>query len=219
MRKILFILLVILIGGGAAYYLFFLPIEEVSCLQGESSCSQPVLDSLKEVNRKGLMRTYRSLSEKLNAQERVIEYKLTYTFPNHIHVDSIERQPAVAMRVLGSDTATLFEADGRVIGNGDGNGLPVIEFQEKIVYGPESLSFLVQLIHSLDRAFGLNTAAVVNGGLVVRIPEGNTFIYPLEGDIDLLLGATRLVLGELNRVSENSTMKTIDFRYKNPVLK
>lgn len=219
MKRIFITLLVVFVCGGSGYYLFLLPMEDVSCSQRELNCSQPVLNSLKEVNRKGLMRTYRSLAGKLNAQDRIIEYKLTYTFPNHIHVDIIERQPAVAMRVLGADTSTLFEASGRVIGNGDGNGLPIIEFQEKIVYGPESLSFLVQLIHSLDRAFGLHTAAVVNGGLEVRIPEGNTFIYPLEGDIDLLLGATRLVLGELNRVSENSTMKTIDFRYKNPVLK
>ena len=55
--------------------------------------------------------------------------------------------------------------------------------------------------------------------MIVKIAGGVKVIFPLEGDIDVLLGSLRLILSQLNNDEREIRIGSIDLRFENPVLR
>jgi hypothetical protein len=70
----------------------------------------------------------------------------------------------------------------------------------------------------------IEVSKIENSYLMTNLKDGYKIIFPLDGDRDFLLGATVLILNELNKDEMSSKIKvgelrTVDLRFKNPVLK
>ncbi len=201
-------------------YTIVSPIQEVQCVTIDHPCNNLLAARLSATaNGKPAFLAMRSLSSYLASESRVVTSRMIYSFPRMIRVDIIVREPAIAIKPAGVNEYTLFDETGRVIDVVNETSLPTLTILQSI--NAEEISFVSQMFTSLVTYFGVTSGQIRDNALQVSIHANQPydFNYPVTGDVDRLLGATRVVLGELNVVHENPTMKTIDFRFKNPVVK
>jgi hypothetical protein len=218
-RKGVFIAVILLIIF--TLYTIVSPIREVECINLDHPCHEPIITRLNQTGKgKPAFLAMRALGSYLTTENRVINSRMIYSFPRKIRVDIITREPSIAIRPAGVNEYTLFDETGRVIDVVNETSLPTLTISQAI--NASQISFVAQMYASLVTYFGVTSGEIIDNALKVRIAAMSQpfdFNYPVEGDVDRLLGATRIVLGELNVEHENPTMKTIDFRFKNPVVK
>ncbi|MBP7118790.1 hypothetical protein KBA63_01780 [Candidatus Woesebacteria bacterium] len=202
-------------------YTVVAPINRIDCFTLDHTCSEPIYSRLQAASlNKPAFLSMRAASTYVSNERRVISSRVIYSFPRKIRVDIITREPSVAIRPMGVNEYTLFDENGRVLDVSDTSDLPTLTIGQ--IISADQISFVAQLYASLATYFGVEDGEVSTDALKVTIKamtQPYHFNYPLTGDVDRLLGATRVVLGELNVEHENPTMKTIDFRFKNPVVK
>lgn len=212
-KKILFALIIIGLSIGVIRFVTY-PIETISCISQHKTCQEEVLSRVIVYKGSPLVVGHRKVNQALESSSWVKSYKVTLVFPASLTIDVIEKEPKIALKPINGSEYTLFDDDGGVVGTVTETTLPLVTFYQEV--NNSDLVFISSLSYELLNLSGSNEVQVKDEGITVQVKD-RTFIYPFAGDIDRLLGATRVILGELNTNSENFTMKTIDFRYKNPI--
>src|SRR5258708_27862598 len=128
----------------------------------------------------------------------------------------IERKPIAAF-ILSPNEFDLVDKDGIVTEKSSKTALPKLDSSIQLTGG--QIVYLANLMSRLYNFFGVTSGKVSRDGLEVNNIHGRKVVFPLSGDIDVLLGSLTLIISRLPSVPEASTMVTIDLRFKNPVLR
>jgi cell division septal protein FtsQ len=155
---------------------------------------------------------------------------IMYRYPSKLLVSVYETEPLFALKQKDSDSFRLIDQDGILVSEAQETALPfaIIETDLPQVGAQleEKQVFALHLLKDLSKSYQLHEGTLTDDGLLVMLPTKTLILFPLEGDRDTILGSFVLVINQLNSVKEGSTMekvslvgKTIDLRFKNPVIR
>ena len=124
----------------------------------------------------------------------------------------------------------LLTEDGVVVDIKDQTDLPNIAVNsQKLVkeytFGDtinEEVIFASNIVKNLKYLYSINSVILFDDYIEATTNESIKLIYPNSGDIDLLIGSTRLIFSRLNQGVEGIRMNEvgeIDLRYKNPIIR
>ena len=224
MKKFLLLILVVLLLVAFWQIPRQIKIKDVSCQSQYGPCSVSVQEEIASL--KGV--SLREVKKKTKAIEdnSVIE-QMNYRFllPGRLEIYVIEEKPAVAMIREGETTYFLYDKKGKELGTATNTQLPKVLIKNSEL-AEENRAFVSELLVELFRSKGVKLARIEDRSLIIELDGVPKLIFPVEGDIDFLLGSTELTLSWLNTSGENSKIdgvgnnpQEVDFRFKNPVLR
>ncbi len=207
----------------------FIRVTKISCESQYGPCSNNLNDSLqKPVNQK-IKQVQNDIDNILVNDVRVTQYSTQFQFPNEIQVYVVERKPKYSVRSDSQNGILLVGDGGQVLGISEGTNLPTVVVAGSLENVGETVDinthFSLELIFDIYSAYQVQSGKVEDSSFVVRLDDGIKVIFPMQGDREVLMGSLNLILSRLNSISEESkieeinNIKTIDLRYKNPVLR
>lgn len=221
MKKKLYVLVVSISFIGLFLFLSQkIVVKAVECSNQFGPCSQEVQDMANAKINESYFSSKKSLGKALSESTRIDNYSIRFRLPSTLIVDIVEKKAEVALK-FSEEQFLLFDRKGNLVGKTTNTELPKIEVFE--VPSEDGLKFSVELFLSLFKYYDVSSAELTKFSIASNV-KGVRVIFPLEGDIDILLGAMEVSLLQLNQAHENSTINSagnynlIDLRYKNPVI-
>ena len=95
--------------------------------------------------------------------------------------------------------------------------MPQLTINEEV--DSQKLVFAIQVFSELVRIYGARSGELDKNGLYALLKGDFKAIFPLSGDVDVLLGVLEVTLSQLNEDAPQLKITSIDYRFKNPVLK
>lgn len=222
MKKAFYFVTAVVAVGVFVFGLQQIRIRKVECVNQVGQCSAEVLEVIEEFRGKSYSEARDSLARKFSGNPRLESFKISISLPDVLVVNTVERVPEIAAK-FGENSYFLFDKNGISLGEVSESSLPVIVVYEVPV--GEKFSFAVRLSREVMKYYRGRDMKVDKYGLYGKVQNGVEVALPLEGDIDVLLGALEVILSQLNGKTENPTISLesgksfkIDLRYKNPVI-
>lgn len=215
----IFIVLVIL-----AFYLFpkFIKIQKIECQTQFGECEKVLIDKFSIVPGQNLAQAQKNFKIATNSEIVIVDSRSQFVLPNLFKIYLVLKTPKYAIRV--NDTAyALVGEDGYVISLLGSTNYPYLtgEFPSYSVGEAvsEEVHFALEILRNVNYLYLTNSAKLENSSLHIELEDGTRVIFPLEGNVRALVGSLRLIVSEKKELSESLSLKQIDLRFKNPVLK
>ncbi|OGM33254.1 hypothetical protein A2803_00185 [Candidatus Woesebacteria bacterium RIFCSPHIGHO2_01_FULL_44_21] len=223
MKKKIFLLIPIFILVGVIVYGFRqIRVADVTCTTQNGMCPSEIQSMVDASKGKSYFDAKNELASTLAESMRIARYTIRFNLPSTLAVEITERKPEIAAK-FGENTYFLFDKDGVSLGEVSSTELPIITVFS--VPRGERVNFAVRLARDLVKYYSAGELKMDKYGLYAKVKNGVEVVFPLEGDLDVLLGSLEVTLSQLNRGREDSTIgltagkiHKVDLRYKNPVI-
>lgn len=228
MKYLKFILLLIVLAFTISLF-FYVPklifVNKISCKSQFGPCSTSLSEKLASKEGKNLKEVKKEVKEVLSYETSVSDFSLQFRIPASLNVFVVEKKPKFAVKQ--ENYFGLIDKEGIVLRIEKATSLPYVEIQEKIPGVGEKVNektfFALNAVYNLFIQYQVRSGVISGNFLVIDSIEGRQVIFPLEGDLDVLLGALRLIINRLNASAKDTRIETsvkeIDLRFKNPVLR
>lgn len=134
------------------------------------------------------------------------------------------REGSIAFKPETTNAYTIYTKDGILVKEAQESSLPTVLLKEQI--DTASVPFVATLSYELTTILPVSQMTVEGESLKVLLRDNRVLLYPLSGDIDVLLGSTLITFSQLNLTEgkliidrQAVVIHEIDFRFKNPVLR
>lgn len=192
-------------------------IKKVICVSQYGSCSY-------EFELSNYRTTKNNIEKILKKDIQINNYLIQYKIPSTLKVEINIKKPKYA--VFYNQKYFLLDKEGLILSESKETNLPTLvnnNFQNKIgnMISNKEL-FSLKIIEKVAQLYSVKTGLIQNEELKIILKEGILVHFPLEGDIDTLVGSLRLVFSRLNDESQGIKMedvREIDLRFKDVVLK
>lgn len=222
MKKIIIVLFTLVVVGTIVSP-FFLPVSKIECISQFGSCSEELSREIEVVDKSFFLETKKILTEKLDSDSKIKGYQINYQFPQKLSLYVFERKPEIAVLRKNDNKYILTDRDGFILGQVEQTQLPIMEIVE-VGHTQEQLRLASELFYELFSVWDIKKSELKADALWVKNSNGQRIAFPLEGDIDVILGSYTLVLSWLKSENKDFTIESnsiseIDFRFRNPVIR
>lgn len=218
MRRIIFLVILLLITVLGAYLFFFkIKITTIRCKSQFGPCSKSIEDLTQKSLHLTVLSARKSLENVLSGEDKINKFKLHYLFPNTYTIDVVENKGEVAVSGNTTGPFKLFSREGVYIDEVADTSLPKVLVKASRVNDKDIKSAII-ITYNLSKIYSVSLAELTSEGLAANV-SGLTITFPLDRDIDVILGSLQLILSRLNTLSENHKISSVDLRYENPVIK
>ncbi len=213
-------------------FIFFIPqiisktvkIKKIECLSQFGNCP----NELKGYFDKNIGRSYwdikKEISKALKENALVSDFLIQFKLPNSIKIELVLKEPWAS--VFLNNVYYFVTEDGVIIHADTKSNLVNLNLSEngEFKFGQEiKSSYLnaLKLLKKLEFTKSVKTCNIKTDELICNI-DGIAVRFPVEGDIDYLTGAVRLIFSRLNEGKEGFRMEDvaeIDLRFKDPILR
>lgn len=200
-------------------------INKVTCMTQYGPCGQDLQNKLDLVKSNDLKKSKEYISNLLNNDISVNNYLIQYKLTSELDVNINLKKPKFVI-FDQSGKYYLIDEKGLVISMADQTNLPTIKIENQNIFLGKNIEnsyvFALELLEYLSYLYSINEGVVQGHNMLVKNNEGVNIIFPLEGDIQLLIGSLRIIFSRLNDGTEGIRMediREIDLRYSNPVLR
>ncbi|NMD01085.1 MAG: hypothetical protein GYA62_15385 [Bacteroidales bacterium] len=210
-QKIILVLVIIAVLG-----IFSLPFfikTKIECRSQYGNCSGEVVSGLQQIKNKNYYQTKKEISKFFKTSKMITSYSTQFKLPNIILVNVIVKKPYSAIKDVNTNKIYTIFKDGSIATEVQSTSLPIVSQS-----GTNINIFAQDLIINLNQMYQINFGKIDNNALVVDITPSLRVIFPLEGDLKVLLGAYRLIYSKVTTEYQGKYSE-IDMRYKNPVLR
>lgn len=201
-------------------------IESVECKSQYGECQEDLINKLKVSEGKNLNDARYDISNIFSGERNVSDFSIQFKLPNKLEVNVIIKKPSFGFQSLRTNNVALVTADGQAMAISQTTDLPTIVIEEGPPNVGEKISdqhrFALEIVQKVFYLYQIKKGVVAKDSLTIDYPEGYKIVFPLSGDVDVLVGSARLILSRLNETSKDSRIESvsiIDLRYKNPVLR
>lgn len=201
-------------------------IGNISCTNQYGPCSDAVETKVKKTLGKSLPEALRGISQILKNDVLVSSYRTQFVLPDRLVINIVVRKPAFALKGSNQEGFAMVGKNKVVVATLPSTNLPTLKVPTNIPNVGEKVGdeqfFALEILNSMFYLYQIREGEIQGESLVINSPSGVKIIFPLEGDKDALIGASRIILSRLNEAKEDSRIKNvtlIDLRFKNPVLK
>ncbi|MBU0569587.1 hypothetical protein KKB40_02290 [Patescibacteria group bacterium] len=221
-RNLIFTLLVI----GLVLSLIFLPerlikISSVECKNQYGQCTNSIVLELENAQGRSLHRAKKRVEQILSNQISIRDYSIQFKLPTNLEINLIEKKPKFALVDKNNSWTALLDETGEVILLSDSTNLPhvLVDMSEPNLgyIVKNDLLFALEIMSDMYFSYQTQNGVLENNSLVIELDRGIKVIFPLDGEGQVLLGSLNLILSQVEE--ENTSNKTIDLRFKNPVIK
>lgn len=224
-RLLSIILLIVFILLTPQFIYRLIKINKIVCTTQYGACSDELINAMNLTLGRDLKFSKNYLNSILKNDISINDYLIQYKITDRLDVDINLKKPKYV--VVGLNNINyLVDKSGLVVAITNDTNLPKIVFSDaSLQVGTEinsNIKFATELIDYLVYLFSINEIKNEEGGLVAFSKEGKKIIFPLEGDVKILIGSLRLIFSRLNDETEGIRMneiREIDLRYNNPVLR
>lgn len=227
--KLIFLLfLPLLIISVMFYVVKNIRISQITCRSQYGECSFLIKERLESIKDCDYSTCKKILDSQLSEMFLVENYTYRLKFPLRMEVDLVERKPKYSISNLKEQVVVQVDAEGLVLYSRDSSNLPGFFIEESLPVTGNKISdielFALQLVYGVSKIQEIDSAKLQMGLLNVDLKDGKRILFPLEGDRDFLLGSLALILNELKITGTDFgigdvSIKEIDLRFKNPVLR
>ncbi len=201
----------------------FLIVKKIRCVS-EVGCSIPLIQKLQKAQNLPLFQSKSMVLDILKNEVTVKNYVVRISPPDSLEVYTIERKESAALSANGK--FVYVDDEDIVIKFSDKkDNVPLINLYDgknyKFKIGdklPENLLFASALAKDISSYYGVGEITLEKTDIFANFPNLKIF-FPTKDDEDLLIGKLKFVLSWLNNSSLPSKMKTLDLRFKNPVIR
>jgi cell division septal protein FtsQ len=214
--------------GFATFFLTLprlIPVKKITCSNQYGPCDEVLQADLEKVLGKNLLLGKKEIKAILENNLLVKDYSLLYRIPNTLQVYLLVKKPKFALWSETEKRAALVEENGLILAWGNNTNLPKLIVAENLLAVGEKVSpdklFGLALMSDLSYFYQVNNGKLTEQRLEILL-NGRTVLFPLEGDRQVLLGALKVILSQLNAEPQDPKMEKIsiiDLRFKNPILK
>ncbi len=206
----------------------YLKVEKISCSSQFGPCNYELQKELTSFEGKALVEAKSGARSVLESNVKITDYFMRFQLPNRIIVDVVERKSYFALRQKGNELVALVDSDGSVVSFQENTSLPTLNISstppgvgEK---ADDRVVFAAELLLDMYTSYQVREGFLEEDMFTVDLLTGETVIFPLEGDREILLGSLVAILSRLKQADDASRIETanvseIDLRFKNPVLR
>lgn len=201
----------------------FIHINNIECQSQEGDCSQYLASSINSPKGSSLYKVQKELKEILKHEVLVSSSSLQFNFPDKLKIYVIIKKPVFAVRNNEKNIYALVDPDGNVVSLVQNTNLPIIEGDNTIYSIGQSVEkktvFGLKILSYLNYLYQTNRAQIAGDSLHIELEDGTRVIFPLGGEDKELIGSLRLILSQKETSLAGRTVREIDFRFKNPVIR
>ena len=168
--------------------------------------------------------TKKQIEQILKQNIQVNSYLIQYKIPDTLKIEISLKKPKYA--IFYGQKYYLLDKNGLILSEAIETNLPslVVNNYQNIIGNniSDKELFSLKIIEKVAWLYSVKVGFLENNELLITLKEGVLVHFPLEGDIDILVGSLRLVFSRLNDGSQGiriSDIREIDLRYKNIVLR
>lgn len=201
-------------------------INNVVCITQYGLCDENLLNELNLVKGRDLKNSKSYVENILKSDVAINDYLVQFKIPSTLDVEINLKKPKFAFFDLSNNKYYLLDKNGLIVDVVDYTNLPVVKINSLNLEIGQELSnknkFALDILSYLNYLYSIDEGIIEKESLKVRSNEGVNIIFPLEGDIEFLIGGLRLIFSRLNQSSEGIRMndiREIDLRFKNPVMR
>jgi len=227
-RKILTIIFILLVISIPFIIPRIVKINKVTCESQFGVCDQEIENKLNSLSNSSLFLVKRNINDYLTNNYLVRDFSMQYKALSSLKVNLVVEKAKFCLKSEDYEVFAFIDGNGEVLELKEICNLPFVNIDTKIPnvgekIGSDLLSGL-NLINQLFISYNIREGNIVSNSLEVYFPDGYKVILPLDKDIQVLLGALRLIISRLNSSQSESRIiegriDVIDLRYQNPVLR
>ena len=132
-------------------------------------------------------------------------------------------KPVFALKDAGGSSIVLVDKDGKVLSGTGGTALPVVEISGGLPKEGQNVGtadlFALNLAGGVNQMYQVRESLLQDNTLLVELPGQIRVIFPIEGDVGVLLGSLRLIYSKIQSDGNPNGYTQIDLRFVNPVLR
>lgn len=218
---IIFLYIMIWLGVG------FITIKRIECVSQFGTCNKIIDSKFDSLVGEKYLKAVSKLKNIVGEEALIEKYSFQYT-PNGVRIDIIERQARFALAKSDSELKALVDSSGLVLGFTESTQLPTVvndNFQLSEGKVTNKVLFALEVMHLVNLSYAVTIGKIDDGSsLSIELPKAIKVIFPLEGDIEVLIGSMILIYNDLTNQfgsklnTHAQIIDTIDLRFKNPVL-
>ena len=225
-----FLLLLLLALGFYSFYSIprLIIIRKIICNTQYGVCDETSINEVNKSLNKKIPDIKKELSIYLKNNFLVRDFDIQYRIPDVLEINLIIEKADYCLKSSNHDIYSYISKNGRVIELRSTCNLPTAYINNKTfnvgeIIENEYLSAL-NLLNQIFISYNIKEGNIVENYLEVNFNQGYKVIFPLDKDVQVLLGSLRLIVNRLNSNESESKIiegriNVIDLRYKNPVLR
>ena len=226
-KKIVALVLLVTLISIVLYLPHFIKIDPIICRSQYGQCSEVVEVKLASLEGNSLDKVNKSVKSSLENEVLVSNYSSQFRLPSTLEVSILERKPKFALKSKDRNLYANVDSEGRVLSLSQTTLLPFLVIDSIPNLGDlvtEQELFAMKIMYDMYITFQIKEGKLEKESLIINFPKGQTVIFPLEGDREVLVGSAILLINKLDKEMLNlpkngENIDTIDLRFKNPVLK
>jgi len=198
-------------------------INKIECISQYGDCNGVLDNNLSVVG--SYKDTKENIEQILKHNIKVKSYVMQYKIPSTLEIEIDLKKPKFAIKNKDS-RYYLIDEDKLILEISNESNLPVLvssDFNKNIGDEVDDIHlFALKIIEKNAWLYSVKTGVLENNELKITLKEGVIVHFPLEGDIDELIGSLRLIFSRLNDEGEGIRMediREIDLRFNNAVLR
>lgn len=218
-----FVLIIIFICLTPSIILKLIKINKIECFSQYGDCGGVFDSKLSVVG--SYKDTKENLEQILKNNIKVKSYVIQYKIPGTLKIEIDLKKPKFAIKNKDS-RYYLIDEDRLILEISNDSNLPCLisnDFNKNIGDEVGDIDiFALKIIEKVAWLYSVKTGLLENNELKITLKEGIIVHFPLEGDIDELVGSLRLIFSRLNDEGEGIRMediREIDLRFNNAVLR
>lgn len=200
-------------------------IKNVECKSQFGDCPNIILNSFNLRLPKNYKDTKIGIERALAENYLVEGYLISYKLFDKVRVDLVLKTPYFAA-IDNSGQIYTLDKDGLVLSKTDSTDLPKLKvlsypFESGKNINPNVL-FGLNILRKVGFLYTITEANLLQDELNILLSDGILVRFPLDGDLDVLVGSLRLIFSRLNDESKGikmSDIKEVDLRFKNAILR
>jgi len=197
---------------------------KVVCKSQTGVCPESLNNKIQNLNNKKLVTLNRQIKKILANNYLVNEYSIRFKLPNIYIIDLIAREPVFALKDMDTQKIALVSSEGKILAFSNNSYVPIVgvELNSELVEGSnvgEINLFALRLTDGVNKMYQIKSSQIQNNSLLVELRSQIRVLFPLDGEIDVLLGSLRLIYSKVEGDNSLSNYREIDLRYKNPVIR
>jgi len=196
-------------------------VRKIVCNSQFGGCEARILDSIRQAEGLPLYKAKERIGKYLESEPQIDKFSEKFIFPETIVVNTIERKAYCAVAEQENGTVYLIDSFGKVLKKADSDfGTPLKIEQKNISMGEnlgEKVIFGCKIIKGVNFQQKIIQASIEKDELTIDFEGGVRVIFPVEGDIKVMLGSITLIF---NRIKlDTLTGKVVDLRFKDPIIR
>jgi len=198
-------------------------IDKIECSSQYGQCPDHIISNFQFSVPNQLTISNSQIRRKLDQEVQVSSYIIQYKIPSTLKIDLVLKKSKYAIKD-STNTYFLIDKNGLIIESTKETPLPFMQSSRNNFKIGDNISnkeyFALKIIEKVALITTIQSSVLEDNELKITTQENRLIRFPLEGDIDVLVGSLRLIFSRLNEVAQGiKIVREIDLRFANPVLR